>query len=59
MLQIGYHLSIGKGYENKGINKNEKIGVCMDTCHVNDAGYDIKNNLDVVLEEFDKVIEID
>lgn len=34
----------------------EKIGVCMDTCHVHDAGYDIVNDLDGVLDEFDKII---
>lgn len=33
-----------------------KMGVCLDTCHVYDAGYDIINGLDDVLEEFDKVI---
>lgn len=33
-----------------------KIGVCLDTCHVNDGGYDIVNNLDEVLNEFDSVI---
>lgn len=37
----------------------DKIGVCFDTCHVWDAGYDIVNNLDGVLEEFDRVIGID
>lgn len=35
---------------------NEKLGVCLDTCHVFDAGYDIVNGLDGVLEEFDKTI---
>lgn len=34
----------------------EKVGVCMDTCHVFDAGYDIANDLDGVLAEFDRVI---
>ena len=34
----------------------EKMGVCLDTCHVYDAGYDIKSNLDGVLEDFDRVI---
>lgn len=34
------------------------LGVCLDTCHVYDAGYDIVNNLDGVLEEFDKIIGI-
>ena len=33
-----------------------KIGVCFDTCHVWDAGYDIVNDLDGVLAEFDRVI---
>jgi len=34
----------------------DKIGICLDTCHIHDAGYDIINNLDQVLNEFDKVI---
>jgi deoxyribonuclease-4 len=34
----------------------DKIGVCLDTCHVADGGYDIANDLDGVLTEFDKVI---
>lgn len=38
---------------------NDKLGVCFDTCHVWDAGYDIVENLDGVLEEFDKVIGLD
>ena len=42
-----------------GVTINEKLGVCLDTCHVNDAGYDIINNLDGVLEEFDKIIGLD
>lgn len=37
----------------------EKVGVCLDTCHVWDAGYDIKDDLDGVLDEFDKLIGID
>lgn len=39
-----------------GIKLKDKIGVCLDTCHVSDAGYDIVNDLDGVLTEFDKVI---
>lgn len=35
---------------------SDKLGVCLDTCHVSDAGYDVVNDLDGVLEEFDKVI---
>ncbi len=42
-----------------GVELNEKLGVCLDTCHVNDGGYDIVNNLDGVLDEFDKVVGID
>ncbi len=38
---------------------SRKIGVCMDTCHVYDAGYDIVNDLDGVLAEFDRVIGLD
>lgn len=38
------------------INQPEKLGVCLDTCHVYSAGYDIINKLDEVLEHFDKVI---
>ena len=38
---------------------SEKLGVCMDTCHVYDAGYDIVNDLDGVLDEFDRIIGLD
>lgn len=38
------------------VEKKEKLGVCLDTCHVWDAGYDIVNHLDEVLEEFDRII---
>lgn len=38
------------------VEKKEKLGVCLDTCHVWDAGYDIVNHLDEVLEEFDCII---
>lgn len=37
----------------------EKLGVCLDTCHVNDAGYDIVHDLDGVLTQFDKVIGLE
>lgn len=40
-------------------NLSDKLGVCFDTCHVNDAGYDVVNNLDGVLEEFDRAIGLD
>ena len=38
---------------------NEKLGVCLDTCHIWDGGYDIVNDLDGVLTKFDKVIGLD
>ncbi len=38
------------------VEQGEKMGVCLDTCHVSDAGYDIANDLDGVLTEFDRVI---
>ena len=37
----------------------DRLGVCLDTCHVSDAGYDITGDLDGVLEEFDRVIGLD
>ena len=41
------------------VELKEKMGVCLDTCHVYDAGYDIVNDLDGVLEEFDRIIVLD
>lgn len=38
------------------VELSDKLGVCLDTCHVSDGGYDIAGDLDGVLEEFDKVI---
>lgn len=42
-----------------GVELQEKLGVCLDTCHVWDGGYDIVNNLDGVLEEFDRIIGLE
>ena len=42
-----------------GVKLNSKLGVCLDTCHVYDAGYDILQNLDAVLDEFDRIIGLD
>lgn len=55
---------VGKTFEEireiiDGVEVNSKIGVCLDTCHVNDGGYDIVNNLDGVIEEFDRIIGIE
>lgn len=41
------------------VELSDKLGVCLDTCHVYDAGYDIVQNLDGVLEEFDRIIGIE
>ena len=41
------------------VELGDRMGVCLDTCHVWDAGYDIAGNLDGVLEEFDQVIGLD
>ena len=38
------------------VREPEKLGICLDTCHVYDAGYDILGNLDGVLEQFDRII---
>ncbi len=38
------------------VELKDKMGVCLDTCHIYDAGYDIVNNLDGVLEEFERII---
>ncbi len=43
----------------EGVVHNDKLGICLDTCHVYDAGYDIVNDLDGVLDEFDRIIGLD
>lgn len=55
---------MGKTFEElkaiiNGTELSDKLGVCLDTCHVSDGGYDIVNDLDGVLEQFDKIIGID
>lgn len=42
-----------------GVNLESHMGVCLDTCHVYDAGYDIVNDLDGVLDELDRVIGLE
>ncbi len=42
-----------------GVKYNEKLSVCFDTCHTHDAGYDIVNDFDGVLNEFDKIVGVD
>jgi deoxyribonuclease-4 len=52
---------IGRSFEElrtilDGVQLSEKMGICLDTCHIYDAGYNIVNDLDGVLDEFDRVI---
>ncbi|MBM7097081.1 deoxyribonuclease IV [Bacillus sp. H-16] len=69
-VQIALETMAGKGSECgrnfdelariiDGVNHNEKLSVCFDTCHVHDAGYDIVNDLDGVINEFDRIIGLD
>ena len=60
----GKGTEVGRTFEElrqilDGVILSERIGVCMDTCHINDAGYDIINDLDGVLESFDKIIGLE
>lgn len=60
----GKGTEVGRSFEElraiiDGVILQEKMGVCLDTCHVYDAGYDIVNGLDEVIEEFDAVVGID
>ena len=41
------------------VQLNEKMGVCLDTCHIFDGGYDIVSDLDGVLAQFDKIIGLE
>ena len=55
---------VGRSFEElariiEGTKHDELLGVCLDTCHVNDAGYDIVDDLEGVLDEFDRVIGLD
>ena len=54
---------IGRSFEElaqiiEKVDLQEKLGICLDTCHISDAGYDIINNFDNVLEEFDKILNL-
>ncbi len=57
----GKGTEVGRSFEElrtilDGVRLQEKMGVCLDTCHVFDAGYDIVQNLEDVLEQFDRII---
>ncbi len=60
----GKGTEIGKSFEEIKriidlVEDSSHLGVCLDTCHVSDAGYDIASNPEAVLEEFDRVIGIE
>ena len=60
----GKGTEIGRSFEElraiiDRVERSDKLGVCFDTCHVWDAGYDVVNDLDSVLTQFDKVIGLD
>ena len=60
----GKGTEVGRSFEElariiEGVEHDELLGVCLDTCHVADAGYDLVGDLDGVLDEFDRVIGLD
>lgn len=60
----GKGTEIGRSFEEiaaiiQGVDRSEKLGVCLDTCHLHEAGYDVIHDLDGVLAEFDRVIGLD
>lgn len=60
----GKGTEIGRTFEElqniiEKVDLDEKVGVCLDTCHIYDGGYDIVNNLDGVIDEFDTIIGLD
>ena len=55
---------VGKSFEELAeiiskVKCQEKVGICLDTCHVFDGGYDIKENLEGVLEEFNRILGLE
>lgn len=69
-VQIALETMAGKGSECgrtfeqlaqiiDGVTHNENLSVCMDTCHIHDAGYDVVGDFDGVLNEFDKIVGLD
>lgn len=60
----GKGTEVGRTFEElrtilDGVTLSDKMGVCLDTCHIHDAGYDIIDDLDGVLDEFDSIIGLD
>lgn len=60
----GKGTEIGRSFEElaaimEKVEDNSRLSVCLDTCHIHDAGYDVVNDLDGVLEQFDRIIGLD
>jgi len=60
----GKGTEIGRTFEEiaviiEKVEQNHRLTVCLDTCHIHDAGYDIVNDLDGVLQQFDKIVGLD
>lgn len=69
-VQIALETMAGKGTEIgrnfdelakiiDGVTHNENLSICLDTCHIHDAGYDVINDFDGVLNEFNEIIGLD
>ena len=56
--EVGRNFEELKAIINK-VKLKDKLGVCLDTCHIWDGGYDVVNNFDGVLDEFDKIIGLE
>ena len=60
----GKGTEVGRRFEElaaiiTGVKENHRLSVCFDTCHTHDAGYDIKNDFDAVIDEFDRIIGLE
>ncbi|MBD2844297.1 deoxyribonuclease IV [Paenibacillus sp. IB182496] len=60
----GKGTEIGRSFEELAaiidkVQENDRLTICMDTCHMHDAGYDLAGDLDGVLEQFDRIVGLD
>ncbi len=60
----GKGTEVGRSFEEiaqiiDGVTHNDRLSVCFDTCHTHDAGYNVKEDFDGVLEKFDSIIGVD
>ena len=61
---VGKGSEVGRTFEElraiiDRVEQGDRVGICLDTCHVFDAGYDVVSDLDGVLEQFDRVLGLD